>query len=136
MYTRHDEFPAISAWPTKVDARTYNAVCRALSRSGRFLRFDLPNFYRLEMILQPCSWVVVDTNSNDLPITAWAGFDDPGNRALHDPVRCELRYYHGVSAKVASHLREGLGALLEARLAGPALDAGPRVVGFPRGGLG
>jgi len=130
MYTRHDEFPALSAWPTKVDARTYNAAHRALAREGFSLRMELPEFYRLELILQPGSWVVVNNASNDMPITAWVGFSDTSDRGLHEPVPCELRYFHGVAAKVASHLRAGLGAMLEARMAAADPDVGARVIGF------
>jgi len=130
MYTRHDELPVLSAWPTQVDARTFNAALRALARADSPIRLDLPEFYRLQLILQPGSWVVVDTASNEMPITAWVNFSAGPDRGLHEPVTCELRYFHGVSAKVAGHLRAGLGEMLEDRMAPAAPDTGPSVIGF------
>lgn len=131
MYTRHDELPALSAWPTQVEARDYNTASRALHRTHGGLRLSLPDLPLLDLIVQSGAWVVVDRSLNDMPVAAWVDFAPKPDRALHEPVRCELRYYHGAAGKIVACVRQDFEGLIHARLAQPALD-GPTVVAFPK----
>ena len=102
MYTRHKEIPVFSAWPSKVGARCFNTAQRALRRQGTILRLPLPDMAKLELILQPRDWIVVDPNLNDLPVVAWMGLQREPSLGIHEAVNCELRYYHGAAGKVAA----------------------------------
>lgn len=57
---------------------------------------------KLELILQPRDWIVVDPNLNDLPVVAWMGLQREPSLGIHEAVNCELRYYHGAAGKVAA----------------------------------
>ena len=116
MYWRHEEIVRLSAWPTKVEAPLYNLARRALARFGSELRFSLRGLKTLELIVQADSWVIVDRALNDLPVAAWTEFEDLGERGLHEPVICELRYYHShaglVIKKSLRRMEEELSALM------------------------
>lgn len=124
MYTRHDELPVLSAWPTRVPARPYNAALRALSRRGGPLRLDLPDLFLHDMIVQPGAWIVVDRGQADMPVAAWVDFAPAPDRGLHEPVSCELRYFHGAAGKVVAGVRtvfeDLLGSDAEGGPEGPA----------------
>ena len=135
MYWRHEHIVRLSAWPTKVEARHFNLAKRALARFGGELRFAMRGLRSLDLIVQEGAWIIVDRSLNDLPIAAWTEFQDSETRGLHQPVICELRYYHGhaglVVKKALRRLEEELGALLDGDDGG---ESG-RVIAFrPRGG--
>lgn len=128
MYTRHKEIPAFSAWPSRVEAQCFNAVQRALSKRGSWLRLPLPELAKLELILQPQEWIVVDPMLNDLPIAAWAGLTPDPARGIHEPVSCELSYYHGAAGKVAAKVP----GLLLSVLGTPTAGEAGKVIPFPK----
>ncbi len=97
-YTRHNELPVLSAWPAKIEADCYNIVRRALTRQGQppgAIWLDMPELRSLRLILMPDAWVVADGALNDMPVAAWTDFAPAPDRALHEPVISQLRYYHG-----------------------------------------
>jgi len=117
MYWRHEQIVRLSAWPTKVEARHFNLARRALARLGGELRLPMRGLKTLDLIVQEGAWIIVDRAMNDLPIAAWTDFQDEETRGLHEPVICELRYYHGhaglVIKKVLRRMEEELSALLD-----------------------
>lgn len=131
MYTRHDDLPVLSAWPTRVAAMDYNAAARCLARAGRCYRLELPDMFRLALIVQSDAWIVVDAGSGDMPMAAWAGLCPPPDRGLHEPVPCELRYFHAAAGKVVSRLRGNLDGLLADAVPGGDATDGPSVIPFP-----
>ncbi|MDU8929429.1 hypothetical protein RXV86_18735 [Alisedimentitalea sp. MJ-SS2] len=120
-----------SAWPSKVDARCFNAAQRALKRRGALLRLPLPDLARLELILQPHDWIVVDPSLSDIPVVAWMGLERASTRGIHEAVDCELCYYHGAAGKVAAKVPELLIAALREPV-DPVLGQTQTVIQFPR----
>lgn len=120
MYRRHDELLRLSEWPTTVEAALYNRVQRAVFRQkaagGGDLRMPLEGLRSLDLILQEGAWIVVDSAQNDIPICAWTDFESDTGRGLHEPVTCQLRYYHQLAGMVVPKVRaamdEGLGEML------------------------
>ena len=100
MYTRHEEVPVLTHRPGKVDGADYNLIHRALTRDGPSIRLPLPGLKTLEMIIQDDAWIVVDTAFNDIPVLAWSDFEVKGRSALHEPVPCRVRLYHGHATMV------------------------------------
>lgn len=130
MYWRHEQIVRLSAWPTKVEARQFNLAKRAMARLGGELRFHMRGLRSLDLIVQDEAWIIVDSAQNDIPIAAWTDFEDGEDRGLHEPVVCELRYYHGhaglVIKKVLRRMEEELSALLD----GKAEDESGQVIPF------
>ena len=117
MYWRHEEIVRLSAWPTKVEARHFNLARRAMARYQGELRLPMRGLKTLDLIVQEGAWIIVDRALNDLPIAAWTDFEIGEGRGLHEPVICELRYYHGhaglVIKKVLRRMEEELSTLLD-----------------------
>jgi len=90
-----DNIHALRILPKTIEAICYNHVRLALARLGNPLRVALPEHRGLEVILNNQHWLCVDSNHDDQPIMAWLDFDTHSyNRALHEPVPCQLRLYH------------------------------------------
>ena len=113
-----DEIRRLSAWPTKVDAQLYNLAKRAMARLGGDLRVPMRGLKTLDLIVQDKAWIIVDRALDDLPMAAWTDFQDEDTRGLHEPVICELRYYHDkarlVIKKVLRRMEEELSTLMAA----------------------
>ncbi|MDH5300211.1 MAG: hypothetical protein OEW58_02480 [Gammaproteobacteria bacterium] len=107
MMSRLKNLPKYSCADTLVDSKQYNAARLALYRLAKVVRFPIKGYEHLEVIIDEDSWVVVDHLQNDLPIVAWTDFQATG-RGLHEPVRCQLSYYHFGAAVVAN---KGLAAI-------------------------
>ncbi len=109
-YTRHEEVPAYETRIDQMDAARYNRVRLALRRLGCPLRLPLEGLGQFEFIIEDDAWICVDRNLSDLPILAWTHFRRPD--ALHEPVPCQLRYYHlyasAIRAKALARMDEEL----------------------------
>lgn len=116
MYTRHDEVPVLSEWPATVDAGHYHIVYRALKRTPPSIRLVLPGLKTLDLILQADAWVIVDRAFNDVPVAAWVGFKADQREGLHEPVGCDLRYYHGHAGMIIKQVLDLMDALLQEQL--------------------
>ena len=116
MYTRHNEIPVLSAWPDQVAALHYNIVQRALKRMPPGIRLQLPGLKTLDLILQADAWIIVDRAFNDLPVAAWVDIKPEEDRGLHEPVPCQLRYFHGHAGMIIKRVLELMDELLEDRL--------------------
>ena len=128
-YNRHQEVPPLSVWPSAVDAAQFHTVYRALKRSPPAIRLELPGLKTLDLILQPEAWIVVDRAFNDLPVAAWTGFRAGERDGLHEPVPCELRYFHGYAGMIIKRVLETMDAELNAALLEG--DASRQVLEFP-----
>lgn len=128
-YTRHQEVPPLSAWPSSVDAALFHTVYRALKRKPPAIRLVLPGLKTLDLILQPDAWIVVDRAYNDLPVAAWSEFRAAERQGLHEPVACELRYFHGYAGMIVKRVLDAVDELLNARP--PDGEASRQVIAFP-----
>ena len=119
IYTRHIEVPHLKTFPAQVEAEFYNCARRAFSRTAQTepLWLDLPGLRSLKLVMMPDAWVVADSALEYLPVLAWTEFSADTHRALHEPVSCQLRYYHNkaqvilepVKAIMLAQLRSHLG---------------------------
>ncbi len=116
MYTRHDELPVLYRRQGQMEAEHYNLVSRALRRLESSIRLRLPGLKTLDLILQADAWIVVDRAFNDVPVVAWTGFKTQERSGLHEPVSCELRYFHGHAAIIRTRVLALMDTLLEERL--------------------
>jgi len=129
MYARHDEIPALSTWPDQIEALHYNLVQRALTRVGHAIRLELPGLKTLDLILQTDAWIIVDRAFNDIPVAAWADMQPAEARGLHEPVACELRYFHGHAGMITKRVLELMDDVLREQLSDG--DESHQVIAFP-----
>jgi len=120
LYTRHDEVPQLGARPGKVDAIFYNHVQTALKQLGNQIRLKIPKLKHLDLILQKDAWIIVDITLNDVPVVAWTNFEIKGRTSLHEPIQCEIRFFHYAASMILNRTLEAmelmLGELLEQEL--------------------
>ena len=112
LYTRHNEVPQYDSRPGKVDAVYYNDVQTALKQLGSQIRLTIPKLKHLDLILQKDAWVIVDKVLNDVPIAAWTDFETEGRNSLHEPVKCQIRYFHYAARMVLNRTLEAMELLL------------------------
>ena len=93
-YTRHNEVLIMDSRPGNVDAHYFNQVQTAHKRVRQQFRFKIPTLNHLDLIVQEDAWIVVDRVLNDIPIIAWTDFQTEGRDSLHEPIACEIRFYH------------------------------------------
>jgi len=86
---------------------------------------------KLELILQPKDWIVVDPLHGDLPVVAWMELARDPSGGLHEAVNCELSYYHGAAGKVAAKVPDLLIDALQ-RPVEATHDATSRIIPFPQ----
>ena len=70
MSSRLDNIPVYEQSETAVPAADYNRVQIAFKRLGEPIEIPLTGLRRLELILDRDAWVVVDHDTNDIPIFA------------------------------------------------------------------
>jgi len=114
-----DSIPPLRVMSKTIEAVCYNRVRLSLGRLGKPLRVDLPDHRGLEVILNDHHWLCVDSIKEDQPIMAWLDFDTRNlNRALHEPVPCQLRLYHIHAGLVMGSALDALDQSLAEKLAG------------------
>jgi len=120
LYTRHDEVPQLSARAGKVDALYYNHVQTALKQLGNQIRLTIPKLKHLDLIIQKDAWIIVDIVLNDVPVVAWTNFETKGRDSLHEPIQCEIRFFHYAASMILNRTLEAmelmLGEILEQEL--------------------
>ena len=120
LYTRHDELPQLSARAGKVDALYYNHVQTALKQLGNQIRLTIPKLKHLDLIIQKDAWIIVDVVLNDVPVVAWTNFETKGRDSLHEPIQCEIRFFHYAASMILNRTLEAmelmLGEVLEQEL--------------------
>lgn len=94
MKSRIQVSSQIKSIPTYIEATYFNRVRLALLRLESPLRIQLASMRGLDIILDRHEWVCVDRAVNDLPTMAWTDFDTRGRTGIHQPVSCQLRFFH------------------------------------------
>jgi len=130
MYTRHNEVQQLRSELTEVQAIYYNHVQTALKRLNNQIRFKIPTLKHLDLILQIDAWIVVDTVLNDMPIIAWSDFKVEHRETLHQPVKCEIRFYHFAADKIMDKTLEAMELVLGEKMADDLPDEVSHVLDF------
>jgi len=112
LYTRHDEVPQLGSRPGKVDALYYNHVQTALKQLGNQIRLTIPKLKHLDLIIQKDAWIIVDTVLNDVPVVAWTNFEIKGRESLHEPIQCEIRFFHYAASMILNRTLEAMELML------------------------
>ncbi|MCW9025333.1 MAG: DUF3352 domain-containing protein [Gammaproteobacteria bacterium] len=115
-YTRHDEVPQLASRKGKVKALYYNHVLTALKQLGPQIRLKIPRLKHLDLILQKDAWIVVDTVLNDIPVVAWTHFQTEGRNNLHEPIECEIRFFHFAASMILNRTLEAMELMLGEQL--------------------
>jgi len=77
-----------------IDGARYNQVRLGLLRLENPLRLKLTGLRGMDIILDDTTWVCVDRTMYDLPVLAWTDFENSNRNGLHEPVHCQLHFYH------------------------------------------
>jgi len=77
-----------------IDGARYNQVRLGLLRLENPLRLKLTGLRGMDIILDNHAWVCVDRTMYDLPVLAWTDFEYADRNGLHEPVHCQLHFYH------------------------------------------
>ena len=117
LYTRHDEVPQLASRKGKVHALYYNHVQTALKHLGPQIRLKIPKLKHLDLILQKDAWIVVDTVLNDIPVVAWTNFETDKRDSLHEPIQCEIRFFHFAASMILNRTLEAMEMMLGEQLA-------------------
>lgn len=132
MYTRHNEIQSLEHRDDQVSALYYNHVLTALKRVNNELRFEIPKLKHLDLILEKDAWVVVDRVLNDYPIVAWTNFEVEKRDSLHEPVKCEVRFFHYAGHMIMNRTLEAMELMLGEELSDDLPDEIPDVLSFKK----
>jgi len=132
MYTRHNEIQQLQSKKTEVHANYYNHVQTALKRLGNQIRFKIPTLKHLDLILQNDAWIVVDAVLNDMPIIAWSDFKVERRETLHQPIECEIRFYHYAADKILNKTLEAMELVLGEKMMDDSPNEIPHVLNFKK----
>ena len=132
LYIRHDEVPQLGARPGKVDALYFNHVQTALKHLGDQIRLKIPKLKHLDLILQKDAWIIVDTVLNDIPVVAWMNFETEHRDNLHEPIQCEIRFFHFAASMVLNRTLEAMELMLGEQLAELLPDDSTTVIPFKK----
>ncbi|MDH5599850.1 MAG: hypothetical protein OEY78_00970 [Gammaproteobacteria bacterium] len=111
-YTRHNEVPLLHNRAGKMDALYFNHVQTALKKLGPQIRLRIPKLKHLELIIQRDVWVVVDLALSEFPILCWTNFQTEHRDNLHQPIGCEVRYFHYGASMIYNKTIEGMELML------------------------
>ena len=132
LYTRHDEVPQLGSRAGKVNANYYNHVQTALKRLGNQIRLRIPKLKHLDLILQKDAWIVVDITLNDIPVVAWTNFETEGRDSLHEPIKCEIRFFHFAASMILNRTLEAMELMLGEEMEQYLPDNDNKVIPFDR----
>jgi len=116
MSSRLDDIPVYELIETTVPGADYNLVSLALKRLGRTIHIPLAGLRKLELIIDPEGWIVIDNDLNEVPVLAWTDFQTTGRSALHEPVQCKLKTYHMHAQVILKQVTEFMEKELAARI--------------------
>ncbi|NQV84814.1 MAG: hypothetical protein HQ494_13460 [Rhodospirillales bacterium] len=116
MDARLADMPIMAQRPDHLDAATFNIWRRARGRWGHPLRLDGLGLKQMELILCDRYWVCVDAFQHDCPILAWVDIEDSGRSSLHEPIACNLNYYHFAASALRGPVLKAMQDCLSERL--------------------
>lgn len=111
-YTRHNEILILNRRPGKMEAHYFNHVQAALRKFGPQIRLRIPGLKHLELLIQRDAWVVVDLVLSEYPVLCWTNFEVKSRENVHDPIQCEVRYFHYASSMIYNKTIKGMDAML------------------------
>ena len=132
LYTRHNEVPQLASRKGKVKALYYNHVQTALKSLGPQIRLKIPKLKHLDLIIQKDAWVIVDIVLNDIPVVAWTNFETAQRNNLHEPIQCEIRFFHFAASMVLNRTLEAMELMLGEQLAERLPDDSTTVIPFKK----
>ena len=112
MMWRLENLPVYSSAPTKVEARIFNLIRRALRQTDKPIRIPFSYDREVDVLIDEDSWVCVNNTNNDMPFVAWVGFESQGRSALHTPITCTKNYYHYAAGRIACQAMDEIEAFL------------------------
>lgn len=127
--------PRLSTRQGKVNATYYNHVQTALKRINAEIRLQIPRLKHLDLILQKDAWIVVDKVLNDVPIVAWTNFQVDHRDSLHEPVKCEILFFHYAATMIMNHTLKAMDVMLGEELLlalGDEADSSTNVLPFKK----
>lgn len=113
---RLNDIPVYERASVSIEAPVFNQVRLALLRLSNPLRCSLRSLRGLDVLLTDDIWVCVDRTLNDVPVLAWTDFQTKDRATLHEPIKCEVRYYHAHAHMIVSTLLADLAFELDAQL--------------------
>lgn len=116
MIRRLLDVPVLEMRSDTIAAERYNRVRLALLRLGAPLRLSVPGLRGIDLLLDTDAWACVDRTLDDLPVVAWVDFEKH-REGLHQPVACQLRYYHVYAGMIVKTAQEAMDQMLADRLA-------------------
>ncbi len=116
MTTRLEDVPVIKISPVTISAPVYNRLRLAALRLENPLRIALSSLKGMDFLIDDSSWICVDRTLYDLPILAWTNFKTSGRAGLHEPVDCQLHYYHIHANVIAETVLNSVEVIIEERL--------------------
>jgi len=132
LYTRHNEVPQLASRKGKVKAVYYNHVQTALKSLGPQIRLKIPKLKHLDLIIQKDAWIIVDTVLNDFPVLTWINFETEHRDNLHEPIQCEIRFFHFAASMVINRTLEAMELMLREQLAELLPDDSTTVIPFKK----
>jgi len=132
MYTRHNEIQPLQSTSGNVSAVYYNHVKTALKRINKSLRYKIPTLKHLDLILQEDAWIVVDVVLNDMPILAWSEFQTEHRETLHEPIKCEVDFFHYAAEMIMDKTLEAMELLLGEELDNELSDDSSDILPFKK----
>lgn len=94
MDARLADMPVMARRRNAIDAKMYNLWQHAKRWLGPLTILDLPGLKTMRFVFSTDYWVVADSANFYVPVIAWVDFDDAGRNSLHEPIGCQINYYH------------------------------------------
>lgn len=104
-----DRLQSVHSMHRIIAAEDYNRVRLALSRLGNPIHLDLGETLPcLEARLCDEYWLCYDGCRDEQPVLAWTAFERAGRSGLHEPVACDLHFYHMHAGLVMGEIFESI----------------------------
>lgn len=130
MYTRHNEIQPLQTTAGNISAVYYNHVQTGLKRINNSLRYKIPTLKHLDLILHDDAWIVVDTVLNDMPILVWTDFKTDHRETLHEPIKCNIKFFHYAAEMIMNKTLEAMELLLGEELGNDRSDDSSNILPF------
>lgn len=133
-YIRHREVTPLATRAGNMDALYYNHVQTALKHLGPQIRLRIPTLKHLDLILQKDAWIIVDRALYDYPIVCWTEFRTEHRDNLHEPIACEIRFFHYAATMIYNKTLEAMELMLGELMENEIPDEKSSVLPFKKKG--